>query len=164
MLCGKATLPLWNEPKHNYVGPAVTEIINGPVGQRRAWFSGRRPISRPKKSKIFHEKNVKEFQFYIRMPKFSFLGSIIKKTVLRCSKSPLNRAEHAVSYLIQSVCNQISNYEHVVIFRCDLRLWFTVNSCSLSQFFRYAPFWSYFYYFSVNFKASIFFNFNLIFF
>ena len=23
MLHGKATLPLWNEPKHNYVGPAV---------------------------------------------------------------------------------------------------------------------------------------------
>ena len=32
MLRGKATLPLWNELKHNYVGPAVTETIYGQVG------------------------------------------------------------------------------------------------------------------------------------
>ena len=25
MLCGKPTLPLGNEPKHNYVGPEVTD-------------------------------------------------------------------------------------------------------------------------------------------
>ena len=28
----KATLPLWNEPSHDYVGLPVTEIIYGPVG------------------------------------------------------------------------------------------------------------------------------------
>ena len=32
MLRGKATLPLWFELSHDYVGPAVTEIIYGPVG------------------------------------------------------------------------------------------------------------------------------------
>ena len=32
-----------------------------------------------RKSKISHEQNVKEFQFYIRMPNFRLLGSIIKK-------------------------------------------------------------------------------------
>ena len=31
------------------------------------------------KSKISQEQNVKEFQFYIRLPNFSFLESIIKK-------------------------------------------------------------------------------------
>ena len=28
----KATLPLWNERKHNYVGPPVTEMDAVPVG------------------------------------------------------------------------------------------------------------------------------------
>ena len=32
-----------------------------------------------RKSKISHEQNVKEFQFHIRMPNYSFLGLIIKK-------------------------------------------------------------------------------------
>ena len=51
------------------------------VGLRRAWLSSRRPISRPKIKNFpgTEEQNVKEFQFYIRMPNFSFLGSIIKK-------------------------------------------------------------------------------------
>ena len=31
------------------------------------------------KSKISQEKNVKEFKFYLRMPNFRLLGSIIKK-------------------------------------------------------------------------------------
>ena len=35
----KATLPLWKERKHNYVGPSVTEMNAVPVGLRRAWFS-----------------------------------------------------------------------------------------------------------------------------
>ena len=35
----EATLPLWNEHKHNYVGPPVTEMNAVPVGLRRAWFS-----------------------------------------------------------------------------------------------------------------------------
>ena len=39
MLRGKATLPLWFEPSHDYVGPAVTEIIYGPVGLICAGFS-----------------------------------------------------------------------------------------------------------------------------
>ena len=79
MLRGKATLPLGNELKHNYVGPAVTEIIYGPVGLRRAYFSSRRPISRPK-IENFPGTNVKEFQFYIRMPNFRLLTTIIKKS------------------------------------------------------------------------------------
>ena len=48
------------------------------VGLRHAWFSGRRPISRPK-IEISQEQNVKEFQFCIRIPNFRLLGSIIKK-------------------------------------------------------------------------------------
>ena len=32
MLKGKATLPLWNETSHDYVGLPVMEIIYGPVG------------------------------------------------------------------------------------------------------------------------------------
>ena len=32
LLRGRATLPLWFEPKHNYVGPAVTEWIYEPEG------------------------------------------------------------------------------------------------------------------------------------
>ena len=68
MLRGKATLSLWFEPSHDYVCPAVTEPINEPVGL----FLGR-------KLKISHEKNVKEFQFYISMQNFRLLGSIIKK-------------------------------------------------------------------------------------
>ena len=39
MLRGKATLPLLFEPSHDCVGPAVTEIIYGPVGLIRASFS-----------------------------------------------------------------------------------------------------------------------------
>ena len=48
LLRGRATLSLLFEPKHNYVGPAVTEWIYEPVGLIRADFFGRRPISRPK--------------------------------------------------------------------------------------------------------------------
>ena len=54
---------------------------------RRAWFSGRRPISIGRKLKNFQEQNVKEFQFYIRMPNFRLLGSIIKKGT-QSSRSP----------------------------------------------------------------------------
>ena len=39
MLRGIETLPLWFEPSHDYVGPAVTEIIYGPLGLIRAGFS-----------------------------------------------------------------------------------------------------------------------------
>ena len=39
MLRGKAILPLWFEPSHDYVGSAVTEIIYGPVGLIHAGFS-----------------------------------------------------------------------------------------------------------------------------
>ena len=39
LLRGRTTLPLWFEPKHNYVGPAVTEWIYEPVGLIRADFS-----------------------------------------------------------------------------------------------------------------------------
>ena len=65
MLRGKATLPLWFEPSHDYVGPAVTEIIYGPVGLIRAGFSAV-GLFLGRKSKISQEQNVKEFQFYIR--------------------------------------------------------------------------------------------------
>ena len=78
MLRGKATLPLWFEPSHDYVRPAITEIIYGPVGLIRSWFSAV-GLFLGRKSKIYHEQNVKEFQFYICMPNFRLLGSIIKK-------------------------------------------------------------------------------------
>ena len=78
MLRGKATLPLWFEPSHDYVSPAVTEIIYGPVGLIRAGFSAV-GLFLGRKSKISIEETPKEFQFYIRMPNFRLLGSIIKK-------------------------------------------------------------------------------------
>ena len=84
MLRGKATLPLCFEPSYDYIGPAVTEIIYGPVGLIRAGFSA----FLGRKSKTSHEQNVKEFQFYIRMPNFRLLGSIIKKKVPEGSRSP----------------------------------------------------------------------------
>ena len=57
MLRGKATLPLLIEPSHDYVDPAVTEIIYGPVGLIRAGFSvvG---LFLGRKSKMSHEQNV----------------------------------------------------------------------------------------------------------
>ena len=79
MLRDKATLSLCFEPSHDYVGPAVTEIIYGPVGLIRTGFSAI-GLFLGRKSKTFHEQNVKEFQFYIRMPNFRLLGSIIKKS------------------------------------------------------------------------------------
>ena len=82
MLRGKATLALWFEPSHDYVDPAVTEIIYGPVGLIRAGFSAVR-LFLGRKLKISLEQNVKEFQFYIRMPNFRLLGSIIKKSTWR---------------------------------------------------------------------------------
>ena len=87
MLRGKATLPLWFEPSHDYVVPAVTEPINEPVGLIRAGFSAV-GLFLGRKSKISHEQNVKEFQFYISMPNFRLLGSIIKKKVPEGSRSP----------------------------------------------------------------------------
>ena len=82
MLRGEETLPLQFEPSHDYVGPAVTEIIYGPVGLICAGFS---PVGLflGRKSKIFHEQYVKEFQFNIRMLNFRLLGSIIKKSTRR---------------------------------------------------------------------------------
>ena len=53
-------------------------IIYGPVVLIRAGFSAV-GLFLGRKSKISHEQNVNEFQFYIRMPNFRFLGSIIKK-------------------------------------------------------------------------------------
>ena len=49
-----------------------------PVGLRRTLFSAV-GLYLGRKSKISHEQNVKEFQFYIRMPNFWLLGLIIKK-------------------------------------------------------------------------------------
>ena len=77
----KATLPHWFELSHDYVGLAVTEIIYGPVGLIRTGFSTV-GLFLGRKSKISQEQNVKEFQFYIRMPNFRLLGSIIKKKYL----------------------------------------------------------------------------------
>ena len=71
----------------SYVGPAVTEIIYGPVGLIRAGFSAV-GLFLGRKSKISHEQNVKEFQFYICLPNFRLLGSIIKKKVTEGSRSP----------------------------------------------------------------------------
>ena len=77
-----ATLPLWFEPKHNYVGPAVTEWIYEPVGLIRAGFSAV-GLFIGRKSKILQLQNVFIFQFYIRIPNFRPLGSIIKKSTWR---------------------------------------------------------------------------------
>ena len=87
MLRGKATLPLWFKPSHDYVGPAVTEPIYEPVGLIRAGFS-EVGLFLGRKLKISNEQNVKEFQFYIRMQNFRLLGWIIKKKVSEGSRSP----------------------------------------------------------------------------
>ena len=86
LLRGRATLPLWFEPKHNYVGTAVTEWIYEPVGLICAGFSAV-GLFLGRKSKISHEQNVSIFQFNIRIPNFRPLGSIIKK-VPEGSRSP----------------------------------------------------------------------------
>ena len=57
MLRGKALLSLLFEPSHDYVGPAVTEIIYGPVGLIRAGFSTV-GLFLGRKSKISQEQNV----------------------------------------------------------------------------------------------------------
>ena len=85
-----ATLPLWFEPTHDYVCPAITEIIYGPVGLIRAGFSAV-GLFIGRKSKIFQEQNVNEFQFNIRMANFRFLGSIIKKKYLKVA-DPLKKS------------------------------------------------------------------------
>ena len=90
MLRGKATLPLWFEPSHDYVGSAVTEIIYGPLVLIRAGFSAV-GIFLGRKLKISIEDTPKEFQFYIGMPNFRLLGSIIKK-VPEGSRSPKGRS------------------------------------------------------------------------
>ena len=53
LLRGRSTLPLWFEPKHNYVGPAVTERIYEPVCLIRAGFSAV-GLFLGRKSKISH--------------------------------------------------------------------------------------------------------------
>ena len=87
LLQGRATLPLWFEPKHDFVGPAATEWIYVPIGLRRSCFSAV-GLFLGQKSKISQEQNVKEFQFYIRMQNFRLLGSIIKKKVQEGSRFP----------------------------------------------------------------------------
>ena len=82
MLRVKATLPLWFEPSHDYVGPAVTEIIYGLVGLICAGFSTV-GLFLGRKLKISIKETPKEFQFYIRMPNFRLLGSIIIKSTRR---------------------------------------------------------------------------------
>ena len=57
MLRGKATLLLWFEPSHDYVGSAVTEIIYGPVGLICAGVSAI-VLFLGWKSKISQEQNV----------------------------------------------------------------------------------------------------------
>ena len=64
MLRGKATLPLWFEPSHDYVGPAVTEIIYGPVGLICVGFSAV-GLFLGQKLEISIEENLNKFQFYI---------------------------------------------------------------------------------------------------
>ena len=94
MLRGKANLPLWFEPSHDYVGSAVTEIIYGPVGLIRAGFSAV-GLFLGRKSKISIEDTPKKFQFYIRMPNFRLLGSIIKKKYPKVA-DPLKRIRYAI--------------------------------------------------------------------
>ena len=60
MLSGEATLPLWFKPSYDFVGQAVTEPINEPVGLIRAGFSAV-GLFLDWKSKIPHEQNVEEF-------------------------------------------------------------------------------------------------------
>ena len=83
MLPGKATLALWNEPSHDYVGLPITEIIYGPVG---LWFSAVGQFL-GLKSKISHEQNV-NFQFHIRLRNFRLQDSIIIKKISK-SVDPL---------------------------------------------------------------------------
>ena len=63
MLRGKATLPLLNEPKHNYVGPAMTDEFTTPSAYA---VHGLRAVGLflGQKSKISIEQIAKEFGNY----------------------------------------------------------------------------------------------------
>ena len=98
MFRGRTTLPLWFEPSHDYIGPAVTEIIYGLVGLIYAGFSAV-GLFLGRKLKIFHEQNVKEFQFYIRMPNFGLLGSIIIKKKYPKVVDPLKGFDYLLNSL-----------------------------------------------------------------
>ena len=88
MLRGKATLPLWFEPSHDYVSSVVTEIIYGPLGLIRAVFSAL-GLFLGRKSKISQEQNVKEFEFFIAThTKFQASRFNNKKKVPEGSRSP----------------------------------------------------------------------------
>ena len=75
LLMDKATLLLWNEPKHNYVGLPVTEMNVEPLG---LWISALGQFLNIK-TIISPKQNVSIFQFHIWLPNFSLLGSTIKK-------------------------------------------------------------------------------------
>ena len=80
MLRHKATLPLSNEPSHDYVCLTGPELNAVPVGLCRVRYSAI-GLFLGRKSKISHGQNVIIFQFYIRMANFRHLDSIMKKQV-----------------------------------------------------------------------------------
>ena len=77
MLRCKANLPLSKEV-HDYIyeGLPVTELNWTLVASLWILALG---LFLGIKSKISHEQNVKEFQFYMHLQNFRLLGSIIKK-------------------------------------------------------------------------------------
>ena len=128
MLRGKATLPLWFEPSHDYVGPTVTEIIYRPVVLIRAGFSAL-GLFLGRKSKISIEETPKEFQFYIRMPNFRLLGSIMKKKYPKVA-DPLN-----MRVVFLHLCNALINLFLLKLRSCNfIHSWHSVVCENPSKF------------------------------
>ena len=82
MLRYKETYPLSNEPSNDYVGLTGPELNPLTVGLWLSavglWLSAV-GLFLGRKSKISHDQNVIIFQFYIRLPNFRHLSSIMKK-------------------------------------------------------------------------------------
>ena len=78
MLRRKATLFDFSRHKTMWAQRLRSVLMSQSVGLIRAVFSAV-GLFLGRKLKIFHEQNVKEFQFYIRMQNFRHIGSIIKK-------------------------------------------------------------------------------------
>ena len=82
LLRGRATLPLWFKPKHNYVGPAVTEWIYEPVGLICAGFSAV-GLFLGRKSKISHKTQCFYFSILHTHAKFQSSRFNNKKKYLK---------------------------------------------------------------------------------
>ena len=103
----------------------VTEPINEAVGLIRPGFLAV-GLFLGRKSKISQEQNVKEFQFYIRMPNFRLLSSLIKKNTPKVA-DPLKEEKHFYEVdmlyflLLAIVCSVMRSCSKFVLQLCSVR-------------------------------------------